>query len=77
VCRLSLERKQFFFEKKNQKTFIVTLLESFMKTKGVGAASRKKSFASFLQKRRLPCFTVFSPAPCATGPGQHRVRQGK
>jgi hypothetical protein len=46
-------RKQFFFEKKNQKTFVprsVSLRNAYPK--------EQKSFASFLQKRSaslLPC----------------------
>jgi hypothetical protein len=46
----------FFFEKKNQKTFIpgargkIPAMASI-----VGQAETQKSFASFLQKRR-PCF---------------------
>jgi len=46
--RRSEGRKQFFFEKKNQKTFVPgrTLPDR-------SATATQKSFASFLQKRRL------------------------
>jgi hypothetical protein len=45
----------FFFEKKNQKTFVcdgqhqASLVELF------AASKEQKFFASFFQKRRLPC----------------------
>jgi hypothetical protein len=47
------EEKQFFFEKKNQKTFA-----SWAYTAGQNRDSDIKSFASFLQKRR-PCSCEF------------------
>jgi hypothetical protein len=54
-----IKRKQFFFEKKNQKTFATwrTLPER-------SATAVQKFFASFFQKRR-PCLPAF---PCLTLP---------
>ena len=68
--------KQFFFEKKNQKTFICLLCT----LAGTGEANPEKVFASFFKKKRflpsLPSWSIILMAsaklkeknPCA-GPG--------
>jgi hypothetical protein len=42
-------RKMFFFEKKNQKTFV-----TLSRTRRPARANRQKFFGSFFQKRTLP-----------------------
>jgi hypothetical protein len=52
------ERKRFFFEKKNQKTFAILAYAA-----GESATAKQKFFASFFKKEVLAC--LFLPAHLA------------
>jgi len=49
-------RKMFFFEKKNQKTFIRSGTRGSNRVGSPGRAQEQKFFGSFFQKRTLPSF---------------------
>jgi len=46
----------FFFEKKNQKTFVSAQPTHQRRITNIRTAKKQKSFASFLQKRRILLF---------------------
>jgi hypothetical protein len=51
----------FFFEKKNQKTFVCLAPRKPKTMRQVMQAQAQKFFASFFQKKK-PCFLSYSPA---------------